>query len=459
VREPEDELLTGWGLTSPSRATVHHPETPGDVAAVLTDAPRRGAVARGLGRAYGDAAQNGGGAVIDMTAQTRIRSLDLEAGTVSVDAGASLDQLMRALVPLGWFVPVTPGTRYVTVGGAIAADIHGKNHHVEGSISNHLESITLRLANGEERFVRRDGPGDDGDVLAATAGGMGLTGVVTSATMRLLPIETSLMSVDTDRIPDLDTLLAAMEAGDDDYRYSVAWIDLVARGANLGRSVLTRGDHASREQLAAAGGRRTAEPLAFNPRPLLVAPPWVPSGLLRRETVAAFNEVWFRRAPKHAVAHLESIARFFHPLDGVIGWNRIYGRHGFLQYQFVVPFGAEGALRAIVERLAEEQCPSFLAVLKRFGAGNPLLSFPAPGWTLALDIPAALRGLGSLLDALDEVVLAAGGRLYLAKDSRMRAEHVPLMYPDLDRWREIRGKLDPNGTLQSDLARRLDLLG
>jgi decaprenylphospho-beta-D-ribofuranose 2-oxidase len=447
----EQRLLSGWGRTAPTSAAVASPGDAGDVELLLESAGPRGVLARGLGRSYGDAAQNAGGSLLDATALGGVRALDLDSDLVTVGAGESLASLERVLVPRGRFLPVVPGTGQVTVGGAIASDIHGKSHHCDGGFAAHVESFGLVTPAGERLEVTREARPD---AFAATAGGMGLTGVIVEATLRLIRIETSRMLVDTERADDLDDLMLRMESGDHRYRYSVAWIDCLARGRRLGRSVLTRGDHAPLTALRAAGG---SDARALPAERTVAAPPWAPSGLLRPATIRAFNELWFRRSPREERGRPGGIREFFHPLDGLRGWNRLYGRRGLLQYQLVVPFGAEGTVRAVLERMTGERSPAFLAVFKRMGAEAGPLSFPIPGWTLSLDLPAGDPGLAELLDGLDELVADAGGRLYLAKDSRMRPELLARMYPRLDEWREARDRLDPDHRMRSDLARRLGL--
>jgi len=451
----EAQLLSGWGRTAPSAASVVHAEA-GDRARlvrVLQHLPARGAIARGLGRSYGDSAQNGGGIAISLSDGGHAPAIAINASdaTVTASAGVSLDDLLHLIVPAGFFVPVSPGTRFVTVGGAIASDIHGKNHHGDGTFGNHVRSMSVMLADGS---VAELSPAQQPDLFWATIGGMGLTGVILEATFAVLPIETSRCTVDTERAHDLDALLALMATGDDAYRYSVAWIDLMARGSTLGRSVLTRGDHARIEELAP---RQAAFPLEFRAGQLVSVPPLIPPrGLLNHASVAAFNEFWFRSSPRRRVGHIVTIPKFFHPLDAIGHWNRLYGRRGFLQYQFVVPFGEEAALRHVVERLADSGTTSFLAVLKRFGAANPApLSFPKPGWTLALDIPGGADGLVSLLSELDDVVLNAGGRHYLAKDSATTPGAIRRGYPRLAEWQAVRDRVDPDHRWASDQSRRL----
>jgi decaprenylphospho-beta-D-ribofuranose 2-oxidase len=462
---PEDsgvEIVAGWGRIPASAAHVVRPRDADELSVAAKAAGPRGAIARGLGRAYGDSAMNAGGLVISSTGVSGLLALDHTRGTARVLAGTSLDALLREIVPHGWFVPVTPGSRHITVGGAIAADVHGKDHHASGSFGAHVLSLVLALVDGTRRTLT---PAGDRDEFWATCGGLGLTGTTVEATVRLHPIETSLVRVDTDRVPDLDTLLALLSEGGPRHRYSVAWVDFLARGRSLGRSVLTQGDFARLDELPRPrrhpGRRRMAsDPLAYRPPPALPTPSAVPGGILNRASILAFNELWYRRHPRRRRDELQSIARFFYPLDLVDGWNRLYGPRGFLQWQCLLPFGAEDVLREIVEALAGHRAPSFLAVLKYFGAADPgPLSFPGPGWTLALDVPTTDATLAPLLDRLDERVAEAGGRIYLAKDSRLRPELLPAMYPRLDEWRAVRDRLDPDRRLASDLARRLRLLG
>jgi decaprenylphospho-beta-D-ribofuranose 2-oxidase len=452
-----ETLLTGWGRTAPSRATVvdvGRTEIGATAAIDRLDTSERGVIARGLGRSYGDPAQNGGGTVVRLDPDEDPIRIDAARRTATVAAGVDFDRLLRHLVPRGWFVPVTPGTRFITVGGAVASDIHGKNHHADGSFGNHVECLTMLLADGSQVEVS---PSSDPDLWRATLGGMGLTGIVLDATFRLIPIETSRCLVDTERVHDLDALVEKMEDGDDDYRYSVAWIDLLATGTSLGRSVLTRAEHASLDDLDQHLRRVPDDPLHFDPPTLPGVPRRVPN-VLPRPAVRAFNEVWYRKAPRQHRG-IEGITGFFHPLDMIDGWNRLYGRHGFLQYQFVVPFEAVATLREIISRVSAAGHASFLAVLKRLGErSGGYLSFPMPGWTLTLDLPAGLSSLGVLLADLDALVLAAGGRHYLAKDAHVAPETIRAGYPELARWQSVRSRVDPHGRWRSDQARRLRLI-
>jgi decaprenylphospho-beta-D-ribofuranose 2-oxidase len=448
--------LHGWGRTSGTMTHLAAIDSVADaVSALRTSGAQRGVVPRGLGRSYGDAAQNAGGTTLDLTKMNRILAVDAtgDPPTVTVQAGVSLDVLMRALLPFGLWVPVLPGTRQVTVGGAIAADVHGKNHHTEGSFGNHVVSLDLLMADGEVRTLTPNG--DTEQIFWATIGGMGLTGAVLTATVALQRTETAYFVVDTDRCTDLDNLMATMATGDDAYTYSVAWFDAVTRGKHLGRAVLTRGNKARLVDLPSK--LRRGDPLRFVAPSLGTIPEVFPNRMVNRATAKAFSEFWYRKAPKHRVGEVQNITQFFHPLDIVAEWNRIYGPHGFLQYQFVVPFAADETFRRCVAMIVNSGHLSCLNVLKRFGPSNPApLSFPMPGWTLTVDLPIE-HGLDKLCDALDEQVISVGGRVYLAKDSRLSAEAFRQMYPRLDDFLAVRRQVDPAGLFNSDLARRLEI--
>jgi decaprenylphospho-beta-D-ribofuranose 2-oxidase len=439
------ERFTGWGRTNPTYADVLSPTDEEQILAALTSGP---VIARGLGRSYGDPAQVSGGVVLRNEGLSGIGPID-PTGVVRVGAGVSIDELLAMSIPQGWFVPVTPGTRQVSLGGAVAADVHGKNHHRDGSIGDHI--LELRVVTPTGAFSTS--PTVHPELFWATIGGMGLTGIITQVTLRLLRISTDQVLVDTDRFDNLDDVMAAMSGGDDDYRYSVAWVDCMTKGRSMGRAILTRGDHAEREHVAQSSLRAPAGAK-------LTIPVDAPSGLLNPLSIRVFNELWYRVAPKHRRDEVQSIGTFFHPLDGVNDWNRLYGRRGFVQYQFAVSDEHPEVVVRAIERLSSSGVPSFLAVLKRFGPGNHgLLSFPMAGWTLALDLPVGPSALPGVLDDLDELVLNAGGRVYLAKDARVRPEAMSAMYPRLEEFLAVKRQYDPEQRLMSDLARRLNLGG
>ncbi len=450
------QRLSGWGRTAWTVADVIATTDENQIRSTLSSIGDRGLIARGLGRSYGAAAQNAGGTVLEMTSEHDPLGIDAIldpiSGILDVAASVSLDSILRMCVPRGWFVPVTPGTRFVTVGGAIASDVHGKNHHIDGSFGEHVRSMTVMLSSGE---IVELSPETQPAWFWATIGGMGLTGIVLRASLQMLSIESSKVRVETERLGNFDAVCDAMSSDgeDDTYRYSVCWVDLLATGASMGRGVLTRGDHAT---AAEADGD---EPLAYDPRLKVSAPGWVPNGLLNKFSIKAFNEAWYRKAPSQRHIGIESIPAFFHPLDGVNKWNRLYGTQGFIQYQFIVPLDRTDVLRKVIETFSGAGVASFLAVLKRMGPQNLApLSFPTEGWTLTLDMAAGIKGLAELLASVDAMVLDAGGRHYLAKDSHVSPSAVRRGYPRLDEWMSTREAMDPQGMWRSDLARRLGLV-
>ncbi|HEX2286472.1 MAG TPA: FAD-binding oxidoreductase [Mycobacterium sp.] len=448
--------LTGWARTAPTVAQVlstPHAEVIVKAVAQVADGGGRGVIARGLGRSYGDNAQNGGGLVIDMTALSRIHSINADSHLVDVDAGVNLDQLMKAALPFGLWVPVLPGTRQVTVGGAIACDIHGKNHHSAGSFGNHVRSMSLLTADGEIRELTPDGP--EAELFWATVGGNGLTGIILRATIEMTPTETAYFIADGDVTHSLDETIAFHSDGSEaNYTYSSAWFDAISPPPKLGRAVISRGSLATLDQLPEKLQRN---PLKFDAPQYFTAPDIFPNGLANKYTFGPMTELWYRMGKTYR-GKTQNLTQFYHPLDMVGEWNRAYGRAGFGQYQFVVPTAAVEEFKRILVDIQASGHVSFLNVFKLFGPGNQApLSFPIPGWNVCVDFPIK-PGLNEFLNELDRRVLQFGGRLYTAKDSRTTAATFHAMYPRIDEWIAVRRKVDPNGVFASDMARRLELL-
>jgi decaprenylphospho-beta-D-ribofuranose 2-oxidase len=441
--------LCGWGGGATSPAMLLRPGTGAAARRLIAQTPNggrpRGVIARGLGRSYGDAAQLSGGLVLETLGLKAFR-LDPGRGTVSAEAGVTIGELLRELVPAGWMVPVVPGTQHVTVGGAIASDIHGKNHGTAGTFGTHVQALGLLTAAGEVLELE---PGSDDGLFAATVGGMGLTGVMLWARIALRPIPGPLLSVDIDRVEELDDALAILEAPGGPHR--VAWLDLL--GDRPARGVVTRAEHAP-----GTPGRRDRRRGATVAARATVPRRW-PAGALRPQTVRAFNELRFRTSPTQERGRIEGLGAHMFPLDGLVAWPRLYGPQGLLQYQLVIPRGQENVLHTVIGRLRSSSVPCYLAVLKDFGPANGApLSFPIEGWTLALDLPRAADGVAQLLEEFDDLVAEAGGRIYLAKDARVRPETLRAMYPRLDEWRAARDRVDPDGRLRSDLGLRTGLV-
>ena len=440
--------LSGWGANLHADCVLREPENEPQIAASID---RAGTIARGLGRSYGDAALNAGGRVLGMTKFDRYLAFDEGAGTLTCESGVSLERVIRDFAPRGWFPMVTPGTKFVTVGGCIANDVHGKAHHAQGCFSSCVDVLTVLLASGEIVVASRT---ENPDLFWATFGGMGLLGVVLTATIRLRKIETTYFRQKAIRANDLESMLSALEEHDHTFPYSVATLDIFATGARLGRGVLVVGDHASRDDLPA---HLATNPLHVSGVPKLTVPFKLPELTLNRVSIRLVNAVIQRiQARALAVSHFDG---FVYPLDRLAHWNRGYGRRGFTQYQFVIPF-ADGLprMREIMTAILSAGELPFLNVLKRLGKeSGGVLSFPREGYTFAIDFPIRQNTL-ALLKRLDAMVLDAGGRVYLGKDSYLDAATFRAMYPDLDRWLEAKAKYDPQGVFTSDLGQRVGLV-
>jgi decaprenylphospho-beta-D-ribofuranose 2-oxidase len=440
--------LAGWGANLRADCVLVEPETPAQVAARLD---RQGSIARGLGRSYGDPALNAGGQVLGLKHMDRYLAFDEQSGTLTCEAGVSLERIIQDFAPRGWFPMITPGTKFVTVGGCIANDVHGKAHHAQGCFSACVDSFTTLLASGDVVAASRT---ENADLFWATFGGMGLLGVLLTATIRLRKIETTYFRKRSIAVKDLDHMLATLEEQDQIFPYSVATLDVFATGAKLGRGAVAVGDHASLAELPAA---LAAAPLRISQKTKLTVPFELPEFVLNRLSLRVVNAlIMAMQTSKKEFDHYQG---FFYPLDILNDWNRGYGRRGFAQYQFVIPFDGRERMRSLLRTIfsSSGQLP-FLNVLKRFGKeSGGLLSFPREGYTFAIDFPVRDQ-TPELLRRLDALVLEAGGRVYLGKDSYVEAPMFRAMYPAIDSWLAVKAKYDPEGVFTSDLGRRVGLV-
>lgn len=464
-----EATLHGWGRTAPTRAQVLSTEDLDTIVAAVkqvaddnADKPdhlKRGVIARGMGRSYGDPAQNAGGLVIDMQRFNKIHSIDPDNALVVVDGGVTLDQLMKAALPYGLWVPVLPGTRQVTIGGAIGPDIHGKNHHSAGSFGNHVVSMDLLVASGKILTLKPEGSEDDpdGELFWATVGGMGLTGIIVHATIRMTKTETAFFIADGDLTSNFDeTIKFHADGSEANYTYSSAWFDAISPEPKLGRAAISRGSLATLDELKELAPKLAKDPLKFSAPQLITVPDIFPNFTMNKLTMQAVGQAWWLKSGEYR-GQVQNLTQFYQPLDLIGEWNRGYGSRGFLQYQFVVPREATSELKSIVRSIQASGHYSALNVFKLFGEGNRApLSFPMPGWNICVDFPIK-PGLGHFLDELDKRVLDFGGRLYLAKESRTSAEKFHQMYPQMQSWLNTRNEIDPTGVFASDMSRRLEL--
>lgn len=400
-------------------------------------------IARGNGRCYGDASL--GKNVISTLSLSNALSFDEKNGIFQCQSGMLLSDILQIIVPKGWFLPVTPGTKFITVGGAFASDVHGKNHHKEGSFADYVLSIKILLPGGDSRVCS---PQVEPDLFWYTGGGMGLTGIIEEITFKLKKIETSLIKQRQIKARNLDEIIEMFDEYSN-YTYSVAWIDCLKTGKSFGRSILMVGEHATKEE--------AGEDLVYKVKGNITVPFYLPSHSLNPLTIKIFNAFFYSKNYSKVMDSIISADKFFYPLDSILDWNKIYGRKGFIQYQFVVPREVgKKAISQILKRIADKGWGSFLAVLKAFGPGSVPLTFQMEGYTLALDIPMN-RNLLKFLDLLDEMVRDFGGRIYLSKDARMKPEIFFATYPQGNEFAQYISTIDPNGVIQSSLSNRLKL--
>lgn len=432
-----------WGRLSVSRSDCLRPERLSDLVPIMVDAPTSGLLAVGAARSYGDVGLNTGGQALLMERLNRFHSFDEKTGIVVCEPGVTFHDLCSSFLSRGWMAPASPGTGFVTLGGAIANDVHGKNHDSDGSIGQHVVWVELLLPDGDYRRVSRT---QDADLFHATIGGLGLTGIICRTALRLLPIPGTQVLVQEERIGNLPDFIAALRAARDTHRFSVGWIDALATGPALGRGVLERANPVDTK----------AELPALRSRWRM--PARTPGWLLNRHSIAAFNALYLRRVPVMGRDRERSLPDFLYPLDAIDAWNRMYGARGFYQFQCVIPdAAADAGLPDLLRLISLRQSASFLAVLKTLGGdGEGVLSFPQRGFTLALDLPNR-RDTADLIQELHAITLDHGGRVYLAKDALLTPAHFRQMYPRWEQFAALRERIDPNRRLTSDLAKRLEL--
>ncbi len=447
-----ETVLSGWGRHPTVKSRVSRPEKRAALQSVLEE-DGQPVIARGAGRSYGDASLLDSGGTTLLTGRlNRMLSFDSDTGVLRAEAGVRLREILEAFVPRGWFLPVTPGTKEVTLGGAVAFDIHGKNHHRDGGISNFVREIELLTAGGKTVTC---GPEQNADLFWATVSGAGLTGIITEVALELRPIETAYVAERTLKADNLEDAFQLFEEHEPDYLYSVAWIDCLASGDSLGRSHLMFGRHATPDELTAKQRRGL---LGYEPDHLASLPFDLPEGALSEYTVKAFNALYYARQRRRDKQEVVGIDPFFYPLDAIGDWNRMYGESGFVQFQCVLPMEKSyDGLKEILAEVQESGLASFLAVLKRMGPPDGgLLTFPTEGYTLALDIPRR-DGLESLLRSLHEITTRRGGRVYLAKDAYLQPDTFREMYPALEEWLEVKRRVDPENRFTSEQAQRLGI--
>jgi FAD/FMN-containing dehydrogenase len=439
-----ENKISGWGKYPFVNAKVFRPERYKDFNPFPNRLP---ALARGCGRSYGDASLLEAGAIFNMLHFNKMLGFDQQTGMLHVQAGATLDEILKVFVPRGWFLAVTPGTKFVTIGGAIASNVHGKNHHIDGAFGKFVKEMRILLADNTSIICSAE---SNRDIFMATLGGGGLTGIILDAKIQLKPIQNAYINQYNVKTKNFWEAFEIFDGYDQQYTYSVAWIDCLASGKNLGKSVVMFGNHAEKSF--------SNEPLKCHNDPKLAIPFHFPSFSLNKLSVKAFNALYYAKQLHKEKKFTEHYDSFFYPLDALHHWNRIYGKKGFLQWQCVIPAQhSKSGMEEILKKISKSGYASFLAVLKKMAAEEGILHFPVDGYTLALDFTYK-KGVFQFMDALDEIVLKYKGRIYLTKDARLSAASFQKMYPEAEKWKRIKKEIDPKNKFQSNQAKRIGLI-